>query len=251
MADGVRIERRGALLVIRFDRPEKKNALTAAVYDAVAGALRAADGDDGIGVCLFLGHPGVFTAGNDIGEFRDMARRGRGLGDSVLGLLRAVASADRPLVAGVDGLAIGLGTTLLFHCDHVVASDRSLFRTPFVDLALVPEAASSLLAPRLKGHARAFELLVMGRALDAARAREAGLVNAVCAPEAVEAAAFAAATDLAAKPRQAMLAARRLLKGDPAAILARIDAEAEVFADRLVSPEAGAAFDAFLSRSKA
>ena len=179
MTEGIRVERDGALQILRFDRPQKKNAITGAMYDGFADALEEASRDEAIGVSVFLGSPGVFTAGNDIGDFIRMVSEGRGLGDSILRFLRAVATFDRPLLAGVDGLAVGVGTTLLMHCDYVLATPRALLRTPFVALGLVPEAASSLLAPRIMGHARAFELLVMGRDLDAEAARAAGLVNAV------------------------------------------------------------------------
>jgi enoyl-CoA hydratase/carnithine racemase len=250
MNAGVRIEREGALLLLRFDRPDKKNAVTGAMYGALAAALEEADGDDGIGVCVFLGAPGMFSAGNDIADFVAMAAQGRGLGEPILRFLRALAGSDRPLMAGVDGPAVGIGTTLLLHCDYVLATPRSLFRTPFAALGLVPEAASSLLAPRLIGHARAFELLVMGGDLDAETARICGLVNRVVEPEELEAELLGAARGLAAKPRDAVLASRRLLKGEPAEALARIDAEAELFAERLRSPEAQAAFAAFLEKGK-
>ena len=250
MADGIEITCSGSVQTLRFARPEKKNALTLGMYDAFAGALEAADGDDGIAVNLVLGSPGIFTAGNDIGDFMRIAAAGHGLGASILRFLRALATSEKPLVAGVDGAAIGVGTTLLMHCDHVVVSDRSVFVTPFVDLGLVPEAASSLIAPRLMGHVRAFELLVMGHQLTAEAALQAGLVNRVVAPEALEDAANEAAAAIAAKPRQSLLMARRLIKGDPADILARIEAEAECFAERLSSAEAQAAFAAFMQKGK-
>jgi enoyl-CoA hydratase/carnithine racemase len=136
------------------------------------------------------------------------------------------------------------------HCDYVLATPRAVFHTPFTDLGLVPEAGSSLLAPTVMGHARAFELLVMGRQFDAQAALLAGLVNAIVAPAEIEAAILAAARALAAKPREAVLAARRLLKGDSVKILARIEKEAEVFAERLASREAQAAFAAFLQKGK-
>lgn len=243
--------RDGAVQILRIDRPEKKNALDAAMYEALADALEAANGDETIAATLVLGAPGAFSAGNDIGDFRRMAEEERGLGAGLLRFLRALVLSDRALVAGVDGLAIGIGTTMLLHCDHVVAGETAIFRTPFVDLGLVPEAASSLLAPRLMGHARAFSLLVLGEAMGAEAARNAGLVNRVVAPDAVEAEARAVARALAAKPREAMLAARRLLKGDPAEILARIEAEATLFAERIASQEAREAFAAFLNRGKA
>ena len=245
-----RVERDGAVQILRFDRPEKKNAITSAMYDALADALEEASRDEAVGVCVFLGSPGIFTAGNDIADFIRVTSEGRGVGDAVLRFLRALATSDRPLLAGVDGLAVGVGATTIMHCDYVLATPRAVFHTPFTDLGLVPEAGSSLLAPTVMGHARAFELLVMGRQFDAQAALLAGLVNAIAAPAEIEAAILAAARALAAKPREAVLAARRLLKGDSVKILARIEKEAEVFAERLASREAQAAFAAFMEKGK-
>jgi len=250
MAEGIDIACAGPVQTLRFARPEKKNALTSVMYDALAGALEAANGDDAIAVNLFLGSPGIFTAGNDIGDLLRIAAKGHGLSASILRFLRALATSEKPIVGGVDGAAIGIGTTLLMHCDHVVVSDRSVFLTPFVDLGLVPEAASSLIAPRLMGHVRAFELLVMGKEFSAEAALQAGLVNRVVEPDQLEDAAKEAAAAIAAKPRQAMMMARRLIRGDQSEILARIAAEAECFAERLASREAQAAFSAFLQKGK-
>lgn len=236
--DGVR--------TIRLARPEKKNALTGAMYQAIANAFASAEAD-GAGAILLCGAPGAFSAGNDISEFVSAATSGS-LGAPILAFLRGLATVPVPLVAAVDGLAVGVGTTLLFHCDVVLASERASFRTPFVDLGLVPEAASSLLAPRIMGPQRAFDLLAAGTVFDAARAREAGFVTRVVASETIEAEALAAARALAAKPRQALALARRLMRGDPADVFARIDEEAALFADRLRSAEAQAAFRAFMAR---
>ena len=150
----------------------------------------------------------------------------------------------------MQGNAVGVGTTMLMHCDHVVASTEARFSTPFVGLGLVPEAASSLIAPRLMGHTNAFSLLVMGRAINAAEAKSAGLVNAIVAPDAVEAQAMAAAREIAALPPQAVLLSRRLLRGTRDDILARIDEEADLFKERLQSAEARAAFEAFMMRKR-
>jgi len=249
VAEGIRIERDGPVQILRFDRPEKKNAITGTMYTALAEALESANRDESIGVSVLLGTPGTFTAGNDIGDFIRRASTG-GLGEPILRFLRAIATHDRPLLAGVDGLAVGVGTTLLLHCDHVLATARSLFRTPFTALGLVPEAAASLLAPRLMGHQRAFELLVMGRDLDAEAAWRAGLVAALVGREALEPQILTASRSLAALPREAVLASRRLLKGDPGAILAQIEREADLFAKRLASSEAQAAFAAFMQKRK-
>ena len=176
---------------------------------------------------MIAGAPGAFCAGNDLEEFRQAAASGEGLGDSVIRFLHALAYCERPLVAAVDGLAIGVGTTMLLHCDYVVASRGSRFATPFVGLGLVPEAASSLLAPRLMGPRRAFALLVMGEPMDAPEAKACGLVNVVVAPEAVDQEGLRAARTIAALPREAVMASRRLMRGSPEEIHAQIDAEAE------------------------
>ncbi|MBZ8133426.1 crotonase/enoyl-CoA hydratase family protein [Afifella sp. IM 167] len=239
----------GSIRLIRLNRPHKKNALTTAMYHDMVEALREAGEDADIAACVFLGHPGVFCAGNDIADLKNAGtdREGSfGLAADILNFLKELALSEKPLIAGVDGLAVGIGTTLLMHCDYVVAAETSTFRTPFVDLALVPEAASSLLAPRVMGHQRAFELLVMGSAFDARKAEMAGLVNTIVPEGAAEEAALKAAGILAAKPREAMLVSRRLLRGDREAVLARIDAEAELFGERLASREAQALFAAFL-----
>jgi enoyl-CoA hydratase/carnithine racemase len=248
-ANGVAVSREGAVQIIRFVRPEKKNAINAAMYAAMTEALEAASRDDAIAVSVFLGAPEIFCAGNDIADFIRAASEGREI-EGVAGFLKALATAGRPLMAGVDGLAVGIGTTMLMHCDHVLATPRAVFRTPFTALGLLPEAASSLIGPRLMGHRRAFELLVMGRDMDAEAARAAGLVNHVVAPEALEDAVLAAARHLAGLPREAMLASRRLLKGDSGEILTRIEEEIALFAERLKSPEAQAAFQTFMQKGK-
>jgi enoyl-CoA hydratase/carnithine racemase len=247
LAEGIRIERDGAVQVLRFDRPDKKNAITAGMYEGLADALEAAGRDETIGVCVLLGSPGTFSAGNDIADFIRAVSAGDGM-RSVLRFLRALATVECPLMAGVDGLAVGVGATLLFHCDYVLATPRTLLRTPFTALGLVPEAGSSLLAPRIMGHTRAFELLVMGGDFDAEAALSAGLVNSVVPPDSLEPQLLAEAHRLAAKPREAVLAARQLLKGGPDEVLARIENEAEIFAERLRSPEAKAAFTAFINK---
>ena len=240
----------GPVRTVRMNRPEKKNALTLAMYDAMAAAIEGAGKDPGPRCLLIAGAPTAFCAGNDIGDFLKMAIEGGALGAPILRFLYALARSATPLVAAVQGNAVGVGTTMLMHCDHVVAADNARFATPFVGLGLVPEAASSLLAPRLMGQARAFSLLVMGRPLSAEDAKAAGLVNTVAAPEAVEAEAMQAAREIAALPPQGVLAARRLLRGAPEEIVARIDEEAALFKTRLQSAEARAAFEAFMTRKR-
>ncbi|SIR09170.1 Enoyl-CoA hydratase [Rhizobium sp. RU20A] len=250
MTDHVIIERPEAhpgVEVIRLNRPEKKNAITRAMYAAMTAALTASNTDPAVRVTVFLGSEGCFSAGNDMSDFLAFAMGGS-MGSEVIDFLKALATYAKPLVSGVDGLAIGIGTTIHLHCDETIASDRSQFRTPFVDLALVPEAASSLLVPRIMGHQRAFALLAAGDVFLAPEAREAGLVRAVVAPPAVEAETLAAADRLAKKPPEALAIARKLLRGDTSEVLARIDEEAAFFAERLKSAEARAAFEAFMRR---
>ncbi len=234
--------------IIRFNRPDKKNAITDAMYRAMIEALGAADADADIRVIAFLGSPGCFSAGNDMADFMAFAMSG-GKGRLAAGdFLHALVGVQKPIVSGVDGLAIGIGTTLNLHCDLTVASSRSLFKTPFVDLALVPEAASSLLVPRIMGHQRAFALLAAGEGFSADQAQQAGLIWKVVPETEVEAETLRIAAMLAAKPPQALKIARDLLRGDSADIRARIDEEIIHFAAQLQSAEARAAFEAFMRR---
>jgi enoyl-CoA hydratase/carnithine racemase len=246
----IRADADKGVLTIRIDRTEKKNALTGAMYATLAAALDRAFADDAIRAVLLLGRPGVFTAGNDIGDFLAAATSGMRGSTAVFDFLERIILAQKPLVAGVDGLAIGVGTTMLFHCDHVVASETSTFRTPFVDLGILPEAGSSLIGPRIMGHHRAFALLAMGEALNAAEARDAGFVNRIVAASGLEEAALAAARSIAAKPPQAMAEARALLRGDRSDVLARMRKEAEMYKARLASSEAKAAFMAFMQKGR-
>ncbi len=240
----------GGVRVVRMNRPDKKNALTAAMYDVMAAALTGTKTDQSIRCVMIAGLPGAFCAGNDIDEFRQAAADGEGLGESVLRFLHALAWCERPLVAAVDGFAVGVGTTMLMHCDYVVASRMARFSTPFVGLGLVPEAASTLLAPRLMGPRRAFAMLVMGEPLDSEQALSVGLINVVADSAEVETQALAAARKIADLPPEAVLASRRMIRGEPDELAARIDLEADFFRERLQSPEAQAAFAAFFARKK-
>lgn len=247
MTDHVEVTEAAGVLTLRFNRPEKKNALTDAMYHALADAMEEAE--EGAGAILFLGAGGAFTAGNDIADFLAQATGGgRPEERGVARFLRAQLEGSVPMVAGVDGLAVGVGATTLLQCDYVVASDRAVLKTPFTDLGVVPENASSILGPRIMGHPRAFEMLAMGESFDAARAEAAGIVNRVVAPEALEETARAAAETIAAKPREAMRAARRLLRGDMAPVRAAMTEESRIFGERLMSAEARAAFEGFMTR---
>jgi enoyl-CoA hydratase/carnithine racemase len=250
MTNDIRVSVEGPVQVLRMARASKKNALTEAMYGALAGALEAGDADGAIAAHVIAGSGGVFTAGNDIGDFLATATGTGAMGEEVLRFIRRLPQVAKPIVAAVDGPAVGVGTTMLFHCDLVYATPEARFSTPFVDLGLVPEAASSLTMPARLGYARAFEMLALGANVDAERMRAAGLINAIVPARDLDRVAMEAATALAAKPRGALAVTRRLLRGDPADILARMDLEAAAFRERLASPEARAAFQAFLSRSK-
>jgi enoyl-CoA hydratase/carnithine racemase len=248
----VDIERDGGVLVATLNRPEKKNALTGAMYRALREALLSASADAGVGAVLVTGAGGAFCAGNDIGDFlaesraqSEGARSGPG-GE----FIRTLARFDKPLIAAVEGPAVGVGTTMCLHCDLVYAAPSARFAMPFVSLGLVPEAGSSMLAPRRFGLGVASELLLLGEAIDGARAREIGLVAGVIAPEALKAHALAKAKALAAKPRAALLATRKLMRGDAEALYAHMEVELAAFAQALKSPEARAAFEAFAGRAK-
>ena len=236
---------------LALDRVEKKNALTQAMYQALSDALEQGDQDDKVAVHVLLGAAGVFTAGNDIADFMSHATGasdGSGLAE-VVRFIKLLPNVKKPILAGVDGAAIGVGTTLLFHCDMVFATPRSAFATPFLDLGLVPEAGSSLLMPQRLGYARAFEMLVMGETYTTDQMLAAGLVNASVAPEDINATVAKAARRLARKPPEALQISRRLMRGDVTELNTRIDEEAHIFAKRLASKEARAAFQAFLSKS--
>jgi enoyl-CoA hydratase/carnithine racemase len=250
MTDHVLVTDDGAIRTVRMNRPEKKNALTSAMYDAMAEALESAGGASPIRCVLITGVSGTFTAGNDLQDFLKAAMGGEGLGHSVMRFLYALARCERPLVAAVEGHAVGLGTTMMLHCDYAVAAADARFQTPFVSLGLVPEAASTLVAPGLMGHRRAFELLVMGKALNGEEAKACGLVNAVAPAGQVEAEARKAAQQIAALPPEAVAASRTLMRGSPDAIVKRMDEEADEFKRRLKSPEARQAFEAFLARKR-
>lgn len=249
MTDQIVVTDEGAVRAIRMNRPEKKNALTLAMYGAMTKALREAEASHAIRCVMFAGAPGVFCAGNDIADFMQAAAGGA-LDTSAIEFLKALASSKKPLVAAVGGVAIGIGTTMLLHCDHVVAGDAATFSTPFLKLGIIPEAASTLLAPLRMGYARAFSLLVMGRPLSAAEAKEAGIVNTVTEAALVDDVARKAAQDIAALPPRALAVARSLMRGQADTAVKQIEAESMHFRELFKSDEARAAFQAFFARKK-
>ncbi len=239
------------ILRLEINRPAKKNALSAAMYAAMTQALERAANDPEIRAVVISGQPDAFTSGNDINDFMQALRGLRFEETEVFRFLEALRSAPKPLVAAVRGLAVGVGTTLLLHCDLVYAGASARFQLPFVNLGLVPEAASSLLLPQVAGYRRAAELLLLGDMFDAQKARDAGIVNAVVEDDAVLGAALAAAAALAQKPPVALRLAKALMKqGSGAATQQRIREEGAYFVERLASPEAREAFAAFLERRK-
>ena len=250
MTDHILIERQGAVQIIRMNRPDKKNALTRAMYAKMSTALAEGDADPDVRAHVFLGVPGAFSSGNDLADFLVIATGGEG-GNEVWDFLMALARSEKPMISGVDGIAVGIGTTLNLHCDLTFATPRTVFRTPFVDLGLVPEAGSSLIAPQLLGRQGAFALLGFGEGFSAERAKAAGLIYDVVAEDVLESAVLAAASEIAAKPPQALKIARDLMREPREPLLARIKVESEHFFERLKSDEARAALTAFMTRKKA
>ncbi|MCB1550231.1 MAG: enoyl-CoA hydratase/isomerase family protein [Hyphomicrobiaceae bacterium] len=249
MTTEIEITLKDGVQLIRLARPEKKNALTGAMYDAMSAALDRGETDDEIAVHVFIGSGGSFSAGNDINDFaRRSSTPSGGIPTPSLSFIRRLPVTTKPMIAAVDGLAVGIGTTMLLHCDLVYVSPTASLRTPFLDLGVVPEAASSLLIPQRAGYVRAFELLCLGQPCDAEAAVRAGLANAVVPQDQLEATALAAARRLADKPRDALMLSRRLLRGDNGAIVKRLEEEAAIFGERLTSPEAKEAFAAFFEK---
>ena len=248
MTDEAIIAVSDGVMRITMNRPAKKNALTGPMYDAMTAAMEQADASDDIRAIMIEGSGGSFTAGNDLADFLATATRGE---ENRAGyFIKKIAMLDTPIVAAVDGVAVGVGTTMLFHCDLVYATAGAKFRMPFLDLGLVPEAASSILAPARFGMAKASEYILLAEGFGPNEARELGLINAIVAPDALAETAMSAARKLAAKPAGAMRAARRLMRGDRRDVAAAIDRETAAFAQALTSPEAKAAFMAFLGKSK-
>jgi len=236
------------VMTIRMSRPDKKNAITGDMYARMASSIDEANADNDVRAILFLGTPGAFSAGNDIADFAKVAMTGQRDSMAVFDFLERIIMAPKPMVAGVDGLAIGVGTTMLLHCDYVVSSETSMFKTPFVDLGLVPEAGSSLIGPEIMGHHKAFELLGMGAGFGPQDAKEAGLVNKIVSSENLEEEAKSVATAIASKPVEALKLSRDLIRGDRTPILERMREEAVLFGERLESDEAKQAFMAFMSK---
>lgn len=247
MSEQVIVERQGAVQVIRMKRPDKKNALTLAMYQGLAEALEQGDADAEVAVQVILGSGGSFCAGNDLADFLTL---GRLAGTPLERFMLALSGSPKPLVAGVQGAAVGIGSTMLLHCDFVRAAPSAKFQFPFTTLGLVPEAGSSLLLPRLAGYQRAAELLMLGQPFTAETAVAVGLVGAILPDETLEAETLALAGILAAKPREAMRATKALLKANPEPVQDRIRRELAALETALQSPELKEAVAGFFQKKK-
>jgi enoyl-CoA hydratase/carnithine racemase len=237
------------VMTITFNRLDKKNSITSSMYAAMADAVAQAAADPAVRVVVFQGHESIFSAGNDIGDFLNQPPSTQE--SPVFRFLRGIATFEKPLLAAVAGPAVGIGTTMLFHCDLVYAGDNAAFSMPFVNLGLCPEAASSYLAPRMFGYHRAAEALLMGEPFFAEAAQEVGLVNRVVPPTEVNGYAQAQARKLAAKPLSSLMATKRLMKGgDQQAVLQKMDEEGRDFGRMLREPAAKEAFGAFMEKRK-
>ena len=242
-------ECKDGILRIEIDRPDKKNALTAVMYQALADAIKAAEADAGVRVVLIHGKADLFTAGNDLQDFLDNPPRDDNR--PVFQFLYGISQAQKPIVAAVAGAAVGIGTTMLLHCDLVYAAPNARLQLPFVNLGLVPEAGSSLLLPALVGYQRAAELLLLGEPFGAQKAKEIGLVTEVVPEDRLFDTAMAQAKKLAGKPAASLRLTKRLMKqGQMAAVAQQIKLESGHFGERLGSPEAKEAFSAFLEKRK-
>jgi enoyl-CoA hydratase/carnithine racemase len=246
----IQTELKDDVLRITIDRPEKKNALTGAMYTALAEAVEQAEGNPDVRVLLLHGNGDSFTAGNDLEDFVAKGWKGHEVPPAVR-FITAVAHAKKPVVAAVHGSAVGVGVTILLHCDLVYAADNAKLMMPFVNLGIVPEAGSTAILPAQIGHQRAAELLMLGTPISAQRAHELGMVNAVVTLDALLPTALNAAQMLAEKPAAALRATKALMKKAGSVELERaLREEVEVIAERLGSPETREALTAFLEKRK-
>lgn len=249
MTTEIQVDLAGGVLTLTLARPDKKNALTNEMYGTLADAIDNAGQDGNVRVVLIQGDGDMFTAGNDVGEFAAIAA-GKGPSERhVHRFLHALAKATVPVVAAVHGKAVGVGTTMLLHCDYVLLAQDAQLITPFVNLALVPEAASSYLLPLRIGHVRAFEMFAMGEPLDAQTAVAWGIANKVCANDQLRAEAHRMAERIAAKPAGSLSAMKKLMR-QAEMLVAQMDSESSQFQERLASAEAREAFAAFAEKRK-
>jgi enoyl-CoA hydratase/carnithine racemase len=251
MSEPVIVAVESGVMTLTLNRPDKKNALTNAMYATLGAALTRAETDPTIRVILIQAEGDAFTSGNDLGDFAAVATGALKREDMKSGLfLSGLARAPKPIVAAVQGLAVGIGVTMLLHCDFVYVADDAKLSTPFVNLGLVPEAASSMLLPARVGYALAFRMFALGESIDGKTAASMGLVTGSVATSEVRAAALATAKKLALKPTGALQAMKGLLR-DPALIQSTMNREGEIFGARLKSPETAEALQAFAEKRPA
>lgn len=248
MTDHIKTELAGGVLTVTLARPEKKNAITQAMYAALSDATERARADDAVRVLLFRGEGDSFSAGNDIADFIAIGSQTQApLDMSVFRFLKSLADLDKPAVAAVRGRAVGIGLTLLLHCDMVVVAEDALLSAPFINLALAPEAASSMLLPALLGHQRAFEIFALGEPIDGRTALAWGLANRAVAADQVEAAAAELALKLAARAPNSIRKTKALMR-DSERLWSLMQREGEAFGSQMKSPEAMEAFMAFTQK---
>ena len=248
MTDHVLTTSANGIAEIRLNRPDKRNALTVAMYNAMADAISAAEADPAIRVILLCGSGDSFTAGNDLKDFANPpAQTGERASSR---FLRLISTASRIVIAAVQGNAVGIGTTMLLHCDFIVAAQSARLQLPFVNLGLVPEAASSLLLPRMIGHKRAAEMFILGEPLTAATALDWGLVNRVVPDAELHEAAHALAASIAARAPAAVRHTKALLKSAKTSVPERMAEEGAIFSAQLRSPEVKEAIAAFYDKRK-
>ena len=246
MTDLVKVELTDGVRVVTMNRPDKKNALTQDMYAAMADAVASADDDPDVKAVVITGSEDIFTSGNDLNDFLNAP-----INDDetpVWRFLRAIAETSTPLIAAVNGAGVGIGTTMLLHCDFVYANKDARFHMPFINLAVVPEAASSLLLPRCAGYRKAAELLMLGEPFDAEEAAAAGVISAIAEGKSELDMAMETARKLAAKPPAALRQTKSLLRGENQSMIERLKIESDAFKVCLTSPEAREAMTAFLEK---
>jgi enoyl-CoA hydratase/carnithine racemase len=249
----IQTSKANGILTIAFNRPERKNAITSAMYQAMADTINAAEGDKEVRAILITGKPEIFTAGNDLADFAATTAANDGVAFSdrpVIKFMQALFKCTKPVVAAVNGAAIGIGTTMLMHCDLVYAADNAKFSVPFAALGLCPEFGSSMLLPANGGHARAAEKLMLGEPFSAQEAYDMGLISKLLPADQVLAHAQAQAAKLVALPAESIRQTKRLMKAGREALKAHIDVESAQFGAMLTGAEAKEAFTAFFEKRK-
>ncbi|MEL6363161.1 MAG: enoyl-CoA hydratase [Pseudomonadota bacterium] len=251
MSENIKVSRQGRVQILTISRPDRKNALTQEMYAALADGIDEADQDDALRATLITGEGDVFTSGNDISDFATVAASTPDNPPPVFKFLKTILNAKKPIVAAVNGPAVGVGLTLLLHCDIAYGAESSTFRAPFVKVGVVPEAASSLLLPRVVGMSMANEIMLGSRVLTASEALTHGLISRLVPDAELMATSLQMAETLASLAPGAMTQSKALMRADRNEIDKRMDMEFEIFAARLKTPEFAEATAAFLQKREA